>query len=178
MDEDTDMIEVSIKEMLTKLIIQNRGDVDKKKTEEEPSVKKSRLSGTYFISCNFLSEVNTELFDNFDLILGMEMLLGGFCAKEIKMPADEKADLELVQYQSENTAELNSCPLQWWSRVSIKCPNLGKLAQRYNCVPACCTPPFRLAAPVQILYSTKRSTLPTHLVDKLLFLNGNFSTTL
>lgn len=103
----------------------------------------------------------------------MELLLGGLCATKNGMPAEEKADLELVQYQSESTAPLDYCPLQWWAKVSAKCPNLAKLACRYNCVPACCAPPARIPAEVQVLYDTRRAALPPHLVDKLLFLHGN-----
>ncbi|XP_011149169.1 zinc finger BED domain-containing protein 1 isoform X2 [Harpegnathos saltator] len=87
--------------------------------------------------------------------------------------SDKKADLEMVQYQSESTAPLDYCPLQWWAKVSAKCPNLGKLASRYHCVPACCAPPTRIPADVQILYDTRRAAIPPHLIDKLLFLHGN-----
>lgn len=103
----------------------------------------------------------------------MELLLGGLCSTKTGMPAEEKADLELVQYHSESTAPLDYCPLQWWAKISAKCPNLGKLACRYNCVPACCAPPSRIPAEVQVLYDTRRAALPPHLIDKLLFLHGN-----
>ncbi|XP_043271591.1 E3 SUMO-protein ligase ZBED1-like isoform X2 [Venturia canescens] len=98
---------------------------------------------------------------------------GGLCAVKSGMPAEEKANLELVQYQSEATAPLDCCPLQWWAKTSVKCPNLGKLARRYNCVPACCAPPSRIPAETQVLYDTRRAALPSHLVNKLLFLHGN-----
>lgn len=103
----------------------------------------------------------------------MELLLGGLCATKTGMPAEEKADLELVQYQSEGTAPLDYCPLQWWAKIAAKCPNLGRLARRYNCVPACCAPPARIPADMQVLYDTRRASLPPHLADKLLFLHGN-----
>ncbi|KAI4486643.1 hypothetical protein M0804_006013 [Polistes exclamans] len=145
-DEDKGLVATPIKEMLTKLIQSENGDLIK--IEEEQMCKKSRLSG-------------------------MELLLGSLCATKNGMPAEEKADLELVQYQSESTAPLDYCPLQWWAKVSAKCPNLAKLACRYNCVPACCAPPARIPAEVQVLYDTRRAALPSHLVDKLLFLHGN-----
>ncbi|XP_043503910.1 E3 SUMO-protein ligase ZBED1-like isoform X1 [Polistes fuscatus] len=145
-DEDKGLVATPIKEMLTKLIQSENGDLIK--IEEETMCKKNRLSG-------------------------MELLLGSLCATKNGMPAEEKADLELVQYHSESTAPLDYCPLQWWAKVSAKCPNLAKLACRYNCVPACCAPPARIPAEVQVLYDTKRAALPSHLVDKLLFLHGN-----
>jgi len=113
-----------------------------------------------------------DILDQF-LITGMEFLLGSLCTTKAGMPAEEKADLEIVQYQSEATASLDNCPLQWWSKISAKCPNLAKLVSRYHCVPACCAPPSRIPPDVQIQYDTKRSTLPPHLIDKLLFLHGN-----
>ncbi|XP_066599630.1 E3 SUMO-protein ligase ZBED1-like isoform X2 [Prorops nasuta] len=147
-EEDKNLVAAPIKEMLTKLIQEDSGSVSDIKTEEEPTTKKSRLSG-------------------------MELLLGGLCAVKSGMPAEEKADLELVQYQSESTAPLDYCPLQWWAKAAAKCPYLGKLARRYNCVPACCAPPIRIPAELQVLYDTRRAALPPHLVDKLLFLHGN-----
>ncbi|XP_011644063.1 zinc finger BED domain-containing protein 1-like isoform X2 [Pogonomyrmex barbatus] len=148
-DEDKNVVSAPIKEMLTKLIQEESGDISIK-TEDEGAVqnKKARISG-------------------------MEFLLGSLCTTKTGMPAEEKADLEIVQYQSEPTASLDYCPLQWWLKVSAKCPNLAKLVSRYHCVPACCAPPSRIPPDVQIQYDTKRATLPPHLIDKLLFLHGN-----
>ncbi|XP_076296822.1 E3 SUMO-protein ligase ZBED1 isoform X1 [Lasioglossum baleicum] len=147
-EEDKNLVASPIKEMLKKLILEESGDSATIKLEEEPPNKKSRLSG-------------------------MELLLGGLCSTKSGMPAEEKADLELVQYHSEATAPLDCCPLQWWAKISAKCPNLGKLACRYNCVPACCAPPIRIPAEVQVVYDTRRAAIPSHLIDKLLFLHGN-----
>ncbi|KZC14087.1 PREDICTED: zinc finger BED domain-containing protein 1-like [Dufourea novaeangliae] len=148
-EEDKNLVATPIKDMLTKLIQEESGDTTTTiKIEDEPPNKKSRLSG-------------------------MELLLGGLCSTKSGMPAEEKADLELVQYHSEATAPLDCCPLQWWAKISAKCPNLGKLACRYNCVPACCAPPSRIPAEVQVLYDTRRAALPPHLIDRLLFLHGN-----
>ena len=142
------MVAVPIKEMLTKLIQEEGVEQVETKPEEEQPSKKSRLSG-------------------------MELLLGGLCSSKTGMPAGEKADLEIIQYQSEATASLDYCPLQWWDKTSAKCPNLGRLARRYNCVPACCAPPSRIPADAQVLYDTRRAALPSHLADKLVFLHGN-----
>lgn len=103
----------------------------------------------------------------------MVMLLGNYCTTKNRMPSEEKADLELIQYQAEPTAPLHYCPLQWWAKITAKCPNLSKLARRYNCVPACCAPPSRIPSEMQILYHSRRTALPPHLIDKLLFLHGN-----
>lgn len=103
----------------------------------------------------------------------MELLLGNLCSTKNTLRPDEKANLELVQYQSESTAPLAVCPLQWWAKISAKCPNLSKLARRYNCAPACSAPPSRIPADVQIDFETRRANLPPHLVDKMLFLHGN-----
>ncbi|XP_012528947.1 zinc finger BED domain-containing protein 1 [Monomorium pharaonis] len=147
-EEDKNIVSTPIKEMLTKLIQEESGDISIKSEDEAVPSKKTRVSG-------------------------MEFLLGGLCTTKVGMPAEEKADLEIVQYQSEPSAPLHYCPLQWWSKVSAKCPNLAKLVSRYHCVPACCAPPSRIPPDVQIQYDTKRATLPPHLIDKLLFLHGN-----
>lgn len=141
------MATVPIKEMLIKLI-QEEGVEQIDTKPESPPCKKSRLSG-------------------------MELLLGNLCTMKVGMPAAEKADLELVQYQSEPTASLDHCPLQWWAKISAKCPNLAKLARRYNSVPACCAPPSRIPGEIQVVYDTRRAALPPHVADKLLFLHGN-----
>jgi hypothetical protein len=104
---------------------------------------------------------------------GMEFLLGDLCSSKTGMPAEERASLELVQYQSESTAALDYCPLQWWAKAAAKCPNLARLARKYNCVPASATPPHRIPQENQVLFDMKRACLGPELVDKLLFLNGN-----
>lgn len=148
-DEDKTLVSAPIKDMLTKLIEEEGGNRIIK-TDDIPD-KKRRMSR-------------------------MEQLLGDqFCNAKSRMPSEEKADLELVQYQSEATAALDHCPLQWWANNVAKCPHLSKLAQKYNCVPACCPPPSRISAEAQVLYDTKRAALPSHLVDKLLFLYGNYN---
>ncbi|KYM84659.1 PREDICTED: zinc finger BED domain-containing protein 1-like [Atta cephalotes] len=147
-EEDKSVVSTPIKERLTKLIQEESGDVSIKNEDEAVPSKKTKVSG-------------------------MEFLLGGLCTTKAGMPAEEKADLEIVQYQSEPTAPLDYCPLQWWSKVSAKCPNLAKLVSRYHCVPACCAPPSRIPPDIQIQYDTRRATLPPHLIDKLLFLHGN-----
>ncbi|XP_025987689.1 E3 SUMO-protein ligase ZBED1 isoform X2 [Solenopsis invicta] len=147
-EEEKNVVSAPIKEMLTKLIQEETGDVSVKSEDEAVPSKKTKVSG-------------------------MEFLLGSLCTTKVGMPAEEKADLEIVQYQSEPSAPLHHCPLQWWSKVSAKCPNLAKLVSRYHCVPACCAPPSRIPPDIQIQYDTKRATLPPHLIDKLLFLHGN-----
>lgn len=147
-EEDKNIISTSMKQMLIKFIEEERGK-NAGPIEESPS-KKSRLSG-------------------------MEFLLGDLCSSKTGMPAEERANLELVQYQSESTAALDYCPLQWWAKAAAKCPNLARLARKYNCVPASATPPHRIPQETQVLFDMRRACLGPELVDKLLFLNGNHS---
>ncbi|XP_011865113.1 PREDICTED: zinc finger BED domain-containing protein 1 isoform X2 [Vollenhovia emeryi] len=147
-EEDKSVVSTPIKQMLTELIQEESGDITLKIENEEVPSKKSKVSG-------------------------MEFLLGSLCTTKSGMSAEEKADLEIVQYQSEPTAPLNCCPLQFWAKVSAKCPNLAKLVSRYHCVPACCAPPSRIPPDVQIQYDIKRADLPPSLIDKLTFLHGN-----
>ncbi|KAK0182108.1 hypothetical protein PV327_000277 [Microctonus hyperodae] len=147
-EEDKNMASKPIKEMLVKLIEDEGEHQVNDDNIAELTHKKSRLSG-------------------------MAMLLGNYCTTKNRIPSEERADLELIQYQAEPTAPLHYCPLQWWTKITAKCPNLSKLARRYNCVPACCAPPSRIPSEMQILYDSRRAALPPHLIDKLLFLHGN-----
>lgn len=89
------------------------------------------------------------------------------------MPSKERADLEIVQYQSEATAPLDQCPLAWWHKAEAKCPNLARLAAQYNCIPATATPPARIPLESQISFDMKRANLSPEILDQLLFLNSN-----
>ncbi|EZA48651.1 hypothetical protein X777_13253 [Ooceraea biroi] len=93
------------------------------------------------------------------------------CAATREVSAEKKAIFEFLLYQL-GAMSLDSSPLQWWLRTSTKCPNLTKLANKYSCVPACCAPPTRIP---QMQYYTRRAALPHHLIDKLLFLHGNYT---
>ena len=107
------------------------------------------------------------------MLSGMEFLLGDLCSSNSGVSAEEKANLELVQYQSEDIAALDTCPLQWWVEASPKCPNLAHLAQKYNCVPASATPSSRIPQEKQVLFNMQRRCLEPEIMDKVLFLNGN-----
>lgn len=76
------------------------------------------------------SKADDEPLDKKRRMSGMQMLLGGLCANKAGVPAQEKADVEMVQYQAEPAAALDCCPLQWWTKIAFKCPNLGKLARK------------------------------------------------
>lgn len=57
------------------------------------------------------------------------MLMGDVCPTNSGgISHEDRANLEIAQYQSETTAALDHPPLAWWNRNSPKCPNLGKLA--------------------------------------------------
>uniref|UniRef100_A0A6V7L901 HAT C-terminal dimerisation domain-containing protein n=1 Tax=Bracon brevicornis TaxID=1563983 RepID=A0A6V7L901_9HYME len=146
--EDKNIATEPIKKMLKEIIEENQNNEQQAIKSPLPPVKKSRLSG-------------------------MALLLGNLCSVKTGMTAQEKAGLELIQYESEPTAALDDCPLQWWLGVSSKCPNLCKLARRYNCVPACCAPPSKIPAEAQIIYDRKRAAVPPHIADKLIFLHNN-----
>lgn len=103
----------------------------------------------------------------------MENLFKDFNSKKTRTTISDKAELEMVQYQGESGEPLGSCPIGWWTKLSAKCPYLYKLATHYNCVPVCCAPSTRIHPDAQIVYNLKRAAIPTHLVDKMIFLNCN-----
>lgn len=136
---------------------------------------------------NMLEEIITESFENEDntrnndelvdtkrRMSRIQSMFGEICTTKIdKLSVQDKAVLELQQYQSESTASLDTCPLSWWSKNSSKCPNLSKLTRRYNCVPACCIPRARILPEIQVTHDIQRANLPSNLSDKILFLHGN-----
>lgn len=126
-----------------------------------------------FVEEEQVSSVGEETSNKKSRISGMEFLLGDLCNSKSGMAAEERADLELVQYQSESIAALDHCPLQWWAKASAKCPSLARLARKYNCVPACASPPHRIPMENQVLFDLRRASLGPDLVEKLIFLNGN-----
>nr|CAD7411969.1 unnamed protein product [Timema poppensis] len=147
-EEEKNVLLEPVKTMLVKLVQDETSKSLAGRSEVDMPAKKSRLSG-------------------------MEFLLGDLCSNKPGMPATERANLELVQYHSEETISLEQCPLQWWSKASLRCPNLSQLARRYNCIPACAMPPTRIPTENQVSFDMKRASLSTTLVDKMLFLHGN-----
>ncbi|XP_008555277.1 E3 SUMO-protein ligase ZBED1 isoform X1 [Microplitis demolitor] len=145
-DEDKIIAMKEIKESIKTLIHEEERKPANR--SQEPVNKKSRLSG-------------------------MENLFKDFNSKKTRTTISDKAELEMVQYQGESGEPLGSCPIEWWTKLSAKCPFLYKLATHYNCVPVCCAPSTRIHPEAQIVYNIKRASIPSHLVDKLIFLNCN-----
>lgn len=104
----------------------------------------------------------------------MEFLLGDICGSTAGMSSKERADLEIIQYQSEPTAPLDQCPLAWWQKAAAKCPHLARLAGQYNCIPATVIPPVRIPVEYQVAYDMRRSSLTPDILDRLVFLNANY----
>ncbi|XP_075217394.1 E3 SUMO-protein ligase ZBED1-like [Lycorma delicatula] len=145
-EEAKAMLNGPVKVLLTQMIEEN-GNITAENEGQTPS-KKGRLSG-------------------------MEFLLGDLCASSSALSISERAELEIAQYQSEPTANLDHCPLTWWQKAAAKFPNLARLASSYNCIPASATPPSRIPVESQIMFDMKRAKLGPEIVDKLLFLNSN-----
>uniref|UniRef100_A0A1B6KMC0 BED-type domain-containing protein n=1 Tax=Graphocephala atropunctata TaxID=36148 RepID=A0A1B6KMC0_9HEMI len=137
-----------IKEALVNLIDESPGEI-KVIVDETPGKKKPRL--------------------------GMAMLLGDMSphVSTNLMSTQDRANLEIVQYQSEPTATLDQCPVTWWGRIASKCPHLSRIAAQYMCVPATTLPPARIPAEAHIAYHIKRANLSTETVDRMLFLHSN-----
>uniref|UniRef100_A0A1B6J4V3 BED-type domain-containing protein n=3 Tax=Homalodisca liturata TaxID=320908 RepID=A0A1B6J4V3_9HEMI len=150
-EEAKTVLDGPIKEALIRLIDESPGDI-KAIVEETPEKKKPRL-------------------------LGMVMLLGDMSpgVPTNTMSTQDRASLEIVQYQSEPTATLDQCPVNWWSRIATKCPNLARIAAQYTCVPATTLPPSRIPAEAHIAYHIKRANLSPETVDRMLFLHSNHS---
>lgn len=88
------------------------------------------------------------------------------------MPLEDRLNLEIAQYESEQTPCLEECPLLWWSRMSSKCQNLIRLARKHF-VYALSGSSSKLPLELQTLYYIKRSQINQELVDKMMFINAN-----
>lgn len=88
------------------------------------------------------------------------------------MSLEERLNLEVTQYESEQTPCLEECPLMWWSRMSTKCQNLIKLARKHF-VYALSGSSSQLPLELQTLYYIKRSQINQDLIDKMMFINAN-----
>lgn len=90
------------------------------------------------------------------------------------MSLEDRLNLEIAQYESEQTPCLEECPLLWWSRMSSKCQNLIRLARKHF-VYALSGSSSKLPLELQTLYYIKRSQINQELVDKMLFINANIA---
>lgn len=88
------------------------------------------------------------------------------------MSLEDRLNLEIAQYESEQTPCLEECPLLWWSRMSSKCQNLIRLARKHF-VYALSGSSSKLPIDLQTLYNIRRSQINQELVDKMTFINAN-----
>ncbi|KAL0281371.1 UNVERIFIED_CONTAM: hypothetical protein PYX00_002376 [Menopon gallinae] len=110
-------------------------------------------------------------------ISGMELLLGNYSFKKVKVDPSENASIEYNQFYNDAAAPLDSCPIQWWTTNRSKYSNLALLADKYICMPACATFPGKISVDTQNSFYVKRSSFTTdhNLLDKVLFLHANQS---
>lgn len=108
-------------------------------------------------------------------ISGINSLLGNICANKPTMTIADRIKAEVSHYQTECSALLEECPLDWWRHMSNKCPNLSRLAYRYHCVPAVITRTGNYSLLDYIKFHQKRSILNVNVADALLFLHSNKS---
>jgi hypothetical protein len=104
-------------------------------------------------------------------VTGMEILLG---AAKQDMPSKDRGDFELSQYTSESPIAFDQNPLSWWRNAEFKYPTLIRLARTFMCIPACAIPSNKIPHAQREKFERQRANLALEVVDKLLFLNGNF----
>lgn len=115
-----------------------------------------------------------------NIYLGIGFLLGSVANKNSPvinkntMSLEDRLNLEIAQYESEQTPCLEECPLLWWSRMSSKCQNLIRLARKHF-IYALSGSSSKLPLDLQILYYMKRSQIHRELVDKMTFINANMT---
>lgn len=136
------------------ILLTNLIDTEGSKTPEEYSVEKTSAKKQNRLS-------------------GINVLFGNFQAKKFELTKEEKVKLEINHYKTESGALLEECPLEWWQRMSNKCPNLIRLAQKYHCVPSSTVLNGNQSVRDYLLFYHKRASLKQNTVDSLLFLNSN-----
>ncbi|KAL1122066.1 hypothetical protein AAG570_003472 [Ranatra chinensis] len=102
---------------------------------------------------------------------GMEYLLGDLCVPKSEMPSNQRADLELVQYECESPANLEKLPIEWWKETGGKCGQLSKLAFQYLCIPVCINSYLN----ANLYQKPTIQSLSPQLVHKMKFLHRNYS---
>ena len=71
--------------------------------------------------------------------------------------------------------QTTSHPLAWWKSRQSVYPILSKVARQYLCTPATSLPPDIMFKTRQGHVSARRSLLPDELIEKMVFLNSNYS---
>lgn len=104
---------------------------------------------------------------------------GFLFAKNVVKCKVEKRDVlddELKNYREVESNSLETCPVSWWIENGYSYPNLKKIADIFNCVPACVNSQFKIKFNERIDYHKKRfycSDEPS-VLEKLIFLHLNF----
>ncbi|BET01812.1 ZnF_BED [Nesidiocoris tenuis] len=101
---------------------------------------------------------------------GMEYLLGEMVQVKTEMPSNQRFELELVQYEWENPAELDKSAIEWWREMSGKCSHMVNLAWSYLCIPVCARGHLQNTLSPNYLLQN----LPAQFALKLKFLNSNY----
>lgn len=92
-----------------------------------------------------------------------------------KTTADGKAHEILQKYLSMGVLPRTQDPLNFWYNRRSTFPQLYRLAIKYLCIPAFCTPTNRIftAKADRQPMELKRRLLPVSLRDEIIFLHGN-----
>lgn len=99
-------------------------------------------------------------------------------AKNVIKSKVEKRDVlddELKNYREFESNSLETCPVTWWMENGYAYPNLKKIADIFNCVPACVNTQSKIKFNEQIEFHKKRfycSDEPS-VLEKLIFLHLN-----
>lgn len=100
-------------------------------------------------------------------------------AKNVVKCKVEKRDVldeELKIYREDESISLESCPITWWMENGYSYPNLKKIADIYNCVPACVNAQLKLKFNERIDFHKKRFYCrdDASVLEKLVYLHMSF----
>ncbi|XP_022190822.2 E3 SUMO-protein ligase ZBED1 [Nilaparvata lugens] len=157
----------------------------------DPRLKTMVLTDDKKSNADLVGEVKKELIKVMDVIgcsnedqevgvakkprlSGMEILLRNVCVKNQPLSKADRADIEMMQYESEPPANLEGCPLAWWHNSANKYPYLSALSKEYNTIPATVLPQSWIPMEQSVAFYLKRARIPLDLVDPILFLHSNY----
>lgn len=93
-----------------------------------------------------------------------------------KVEKRDVLDDELKNYREQESSTLETCPVTWWMENGYLYPNLKKIADIFNCVPACVNTQSKLNFTERIDFHEKRFYCKeeSSVLGKIVYLHFNF----